>query len=377
MLWAAVDADESGYPNEGISMKTLRVVVASLLAATISLAIASPANADRVRNGQWHLSFLNIAKVHELSQGDGIVVAVIDTGTDAQHRDLVGNVLPGVDVVAGGSGNGWGDKDGHGTGMAGLIAAHGHGPGNADGALGVAPKAKILPIRIDTGSGVGAGDALALAVDQAVQRGAKIISISVTSSNCYDAVERAIKAGVVVVAGAGNRPDREFIGDPAAYPGVVAVGAVGKDGNVADVSVRGPALSLAAPGVDVVSTSMAGKYRIGTGTSDSTAMVAGAAAVVWSRYPQLTNVQVVDQLTRTATDKGAPGHDEEYGFGVVDIVKALTTRQWWQARPPRRWVMDYHRCRPMHRPHRTEATPQSSLAQWLPAWGSRSPGCSC
>jgi type VII secretion-associated serine protease mycosin len=308
-------------------VKALRVVAASLLAAATSLVIATPANADRIRNDQWHLSFLNITRVHELSQGDGIVVAVIDTGIDAQHPDLSGNVVTGLDVVAGGSGNGWGDEDGHGTGMAGLIAAHGHGSGNAAGALGVATKAKILPIRIDTGAGIGAGEALGLAVDKAVQRGAKIISLSITSTatSAYDAIQRALKAGLIVVAGAGNRPDREFIGDPAAYPGVVAVGAVGKDGNVADISVRGTALSLAAPGVDVVSTSRHGKYRMGTGTSDSTALVAGAAAVVWSKYPLLTNVQVVDQLTRTATDKGAPGRDEEYGFGVVDIVKALST----------------------------------------------------
>jgi type VII secretion-associated serine protease mycosin len=308
-------------------MKALRVVAAGLLAATSALAVATPAQADNVRNGQWHLSFLDISKVHAISQGDGIVVAVVDTGIDAEHPDLTGNVLPGFDVVAGGSGNGWGDKDGHGTGMAGLIAAHGHGPGQADGALGIAPHAKILPIRIDTGAGVGAGDAMGPAIDQAVQHGAKIISISVSSTAeaTYDAVQRALKAGVIVIAASGNRPAQEFLSDPAAYPGVVAVGAVGKDGSIADISVRGKALSLTAPGLEIVSTSLNGKYRIGNGTSDSAALVAGAAAVVWSKYPQLTNVQVVDQLTRTAIDKGATGRDDEYGFGVVDIVKALNT----------------------------------------------------
>lgn len=308
-------------------MRLVKLVAAVLLAATTSLAATTPARADNVRTGQWHLSFLDVGKVHSLSQGDGIVVAVVDSGIDNNHPDLTGNVLPGFDVVAGGSGNGWGDKDGHGTGMAGLIAAHGHGAGNADGALGIAPKAKILPIRIDTGSGVGAGDAMALAVDQAVQRGAKIISISVstTANSAYEAIQRAIKAGVIVVAAAGNRPAQEFIGDPAAYPGVVAVGAVGKDGNVADVSVRGRALSLSAPGVDIVSASHDGKYRIGSGTSDSAALVAGAAAVVWSKYPRLTGEQVVSHLTQTAADKGATGRDDEYGFGLVDIVKALNT----------------------------------------------------
>jgi len=303
-------------------------MAAGLLAAIASLAITSPAHADRIRDQQWHLSFLDIAKAHQLSQGQGITVAVIDTGISADHPDLSGNVLQGFDVVAGGSGNGWGDIDGHGTGMAGLIAAHGHGSGNGDGALGMAPKAKILPIRINT-SNAGSGDstAMANAVDAAVQRGAKIISISqrTTADKAYDAVQRALKANVMVVAGVGNRPVDEFIGDPAAWPGVVAVGAVGKDGNVADVSVRGKALMLTAPGVEIASTSKGSGYRAGTGTSDSTAIVSGIAALVWSKYPNLSAAQVVDHLSATATDKGAAGRDSEYGFGVVNPVKALST----------------------------------------------------
>jgi type VII secretion-associated serine protease mycosin len=282
--------------------------------------------ADHIRDGQWHLAYLKVPDAHAISQGEGITVAVVDSGIDQDHPDLVGNVLPGLDVVAGGDGTGWGDADGHGTGMAGLIAAHGHGAGNVDGALGLAPKAKILPIRINTGSGMGDGTALALAVDEAVKRGAKIISVSINSTaHSYDAVQRAIAAGVIVVASTGNQPREFFIGDPAAYPGVVAVGAVGKDGTIADVSVRGPAVALVAPGVDIVSTSYEAGYRIGTGTSPSTAIVSGAAALVWSKYPWLTSTQVVDHLTSTATDRGAPGRDTEYGFGVLDVLNALTT----------------------------------------------------
>jgi len=303
-------------------------MAAIVLAAIASLAIGSPALADRIRDGQWHLSFLEISKAHQLSQGEGITVAVIDTGISPEHPDLAGNVLPGLDVVAGGAGNGWGDIDGHGSGMAGLVAAHGHGSGNADGALGMAPKAKILPIRIAT-TEAGGGDSVAMAnaVDGAVQRGAKIISISqrTTADKAYDAVQRAIKAGVLVVASVGNRPREEFIGDPAAWPGVVAVGAVGKDGGVADVSVRGKALVLTAPGVDITSTSKGNGYRVGTGTSPSTAIVSGVAALVWSKYPNLTSTQVIDHLTATATDKGAAGRDSDYGFGIVNPVKALST----------------------------------------------------
>ncbi|GIH09201.1 type VII secretion-associated serine protease [Rhizocola hellebori] len=304
----------------------LHAVAASMLAATVGLAIETPARADNIRDLQWHLSFLEIAKAQAISQGEGITVAVIDSGIDNNHPDMTGNVLTGLDVVVGGSGNGWGDKLGHGTGMAGLIAAHGHGAGNKDGALGLAPKAKILPIRIETGSGYGDGKALAKGVDEAVSRGAKIITVPVNSdANSFDAVQRAVKAGVIVVASTGNRPRENFIGDPAAHPGVVAVGAVDKEGNIAEVSVRGPAVSLVAPGVDIVSASNDDGYRKGTGTSPSTAIVSGAAALVWAKYPKLTSTQVVEHLTKTATDKGAPGRDNDYGFGVLNVLKALTT----------------------------------------------------
>lgn len=304
--------------------RVLSAVAASLLAATASVSIATPALADKYRDDQWHLPFLEIAKVHKISQGEGVTVAVIDTGVDGDHPDLKGNVLTGFDVVKGGNGNGWGDLDGHGTGMAGLIAAHGHG--SDDGALGIAPKAKILPIRIDTGSGIGLGDAMTIAVKEAVKRDAKIISLSVgTNLTAYDAIQEAIAAGVIVVSASGNRPKEEFVGAPGRWPGVVTVGATGKDGNVAEVSVRGEVLSLAAPGVDIVSTSKSGKYRIGTGTSPSAAIVSGTAALVWSKYPKLTSEQVITHLTATATDKGAAGRDPEYGFGVINPLKAVST----------------------------------------------------
>jgi type VII secretion-associated serine protease mycosin len=316
------------WHGRSVARRVVSAMAASVLAAIASLAIGSPALADRIRDAQWHLPFLDITKAHQLSQGEGVTVAVIDTGISAEHPDLAGNVLQGFDVVAGGSGTGIGDTDGHGTGMAGLVAAHGHGQGNGDGALGMAPKAKILPIRIAAGdSGTGNSAAMANAVDGAVQRGAKIISISqrTTADKAYDAVQRAVKAGVIVVASVGNRPREEFIGDPAAWPGVVAVGAVGKDGNVADISVHGKALVLTAPGVDITSTGRGSAYRVGTGTSPSTAIVAGVAALVWSKYPNLTSTQVIDHMTATATDKGAAGRDPDYGFGVVNPVKALST----------------------------------------------------
>lgn len=298
-------------------------VVVGVLAA--GLPAPDPALADEARDRQWHLRALNIAEAHRISRGEGVVVGVIDTGVNANHRDLAGNVLPGVDLT-GADSRGQQDTDGHGTAMAGLIAAHGHGPGNALGALGIAPEAKILPIR-DTRTKVGDSRNLPDAITEGVRRGAKVLSLSLTSGTSPElrrAVEEALAADVVVVASAGNRPADAFVGFPARYPGVVAVGATGRDGRVAPVSVTGKELVLTAPGVDIASTSHTGVYRLATGTSDATAIVAGAVALVRARYPNLSASEVVHRLTATADDRGAPGRDPEYGYGVLNIVKALT-----------------------------------------------------
>jgi type VII secretion-associated serine protease mycosin len=311
-----------------------RLTAASLLAAVTTVAVGSPAHADRYRDDQWYLPFLKISEVHAISQGAGVTVAVIDTGVEGKHPDLDGNVLRGFDTVVGGNGDGWGDLNGHGTGMAGLIAGHGHGPGARDGVLGIAPKAKVLPIRVETAKGYGGGDAIAIGIDEAVKRNIKIISISQSahatdSATAIRAVANAKAAGVLVFAGSGNQPEDHYVTAPARYPGAIAVGAVDKQGNVAAISTRGDEVQLVAPGVDITSTSKINKaagtqYRRGTGTSPATAITAGVAALVWSKYPELTADQVLERMTRTAVDKGAPGRDSDYGFGMIDPMAALT-----------------------------------------------------
>ncbi|MGC9671128.1 type VII secretion-associated serine protease mycosin [Planosporangium sp. 12N6] len=304
------------------SRRWVAAVTGGLVAA---LAAAPPAVADSFRDRQWHLSVLNVAQAHQMTMGDGVVVAVVDSGVKADHPDLAGNVLPGVDLT-GVDTKGQQDTSGHGTAMAGLIAGHGHGPDNADGAIGIAPHAKILPIRehrdlLGTTGGVAAG------IDAAVKGGAKVVSVSLAvapNDALKQAVQTALAADVVVVAGVGNRPKDSFVGYPAAYPGVVAVGATDKDGNLAPVSMTGREVMLTAPGVDIVSTDGIGGYRIGTGTSDSTAIVAGAAALIRAKYPTLPATEVVHRLTATATDKGTPGRDPQYGYGVLNLVAALT-----------------------------------------------------
>jgi type VII secretion-associated serine protease mycosin len=287
------------------------------------MVVAPPAAADSIRDRQWHLRYLNVAEAQELSQGDGVVVAIVDSGVNGNHPDLVGDILPGVDVSGAGAPNGLEDRDGHGTGMAGLIAGHGHG--NGDGVLGIAPRVRIFPVRDSVTRDV-APQALVAGVNAAVQSGAKVISISqagASTPGLEEAIKSAFAADAVVVAGIGNKPEQVLPALPAAIDGVVAVGALDQDGNVASISVTGPDMVLTAPGIRIVSTDGIGGYRIADGTSDATAIVAGAAALVRSKYPNLKAPEVIHRLTATATDKGPPGRDSQYGFGVLNIVDAL------------------------------------------------------
>jgi type VII secretion-associated serine protease mycosin len=284
-----------------------------------------PAVADSTRVGQWYLDFLNVAKAHQFSQGAGVVVGLIDSGVDASHPDLVGNVLPGAAIFAGATGDGQTDTGGHGTRMAGLIAAHGHGTNGGLGVLGVAPKATVLPVRVGTSSFDLTG--IIPGIEWAVEHGAKVISIS--SGDPFDddrerrVVEDAIAHDIVVVAAVGNTPANS-VQYPAAYPGVLAVAGVDENGNHGGFSVTGPVAVLAAPGANILTTVLNHGYGYATGTSDSTAIVAGAVALVRSKFPDLSATEVIHRLTATAIDKGLPGRDNLYGYGTVNLVGALT-----------------------------------------------------
>ncbi|WP_051366490.1 type VII secretion-associated serine protease mycosin [Hamadaea tsunoensis] len=304
----------------------LRRTLVAAAVAVVAVFAATPAYADNVRVQQWHLNYLKIAQAQQIAQGAGVTVAVIDSGV-ADHQDLSDNVLDGTDVVPGGAGNGRSDSEGHGTGMAGLIAAHGHGAGGKDGALGIAPKAKILPITITTAKYQGQDQPMADAIRYAMAHGAKIINISQDTGDLQTlrAVNDAQAAGVLIFAAAGNTDQGDTaVSSPARYPWVVAVAGVDKNGNHAPTSVAGAEVELAAPGVDIVTTGLKGIWRKGTGTSDATAIVSGVAALVWSKFPNLSAAEVLHRIEATAVDKGPAGRDPQFGYGVVDPVAALT-----------------------------------------------------
>ncbi|WP_406038466.1 S8 family serine peptidase [Micromonospora sp. NBC_00898] len=295
------------------------------------LAGPAPARAaDTVRGLQWYLDPLKIPQAHKLSRGKGVVVAVVDSGVYAAHPDLKGQVLPGKGLSADVAADGRSDPDaqkGHGTGMAGVIAGRGGGVMHE---LGIAPEAKILPV------GLGADDRnadIAAGIRWAADHGADVINVSLANDSLKrelaDAIRYALSKDAVVVAGAGN-VDQGMVGvqAPASIPGVVAAGGTDRAGGLWTGSATGPELVLAAPGERIIApappTVSPNGYVVNDGTSLSTAIISGVAALVRSRYPDLDAANVVNRLIRTARDEGPSGRDPRFGFGVVDPLAALT-----------------------------------------------------
>lgn len=295
-------------------------LVASVLIPT------TPAQADSFRSDQWYLTTLKVSQAHSTSKGSGVTVAVVDSGT-YPHPDLRGNLLAGTDLVPGENGDGRADKNGHGTNIAAIIAAH--GKNKNDGVLGIAPAAKILPVKIPirNNQSNAPSEIMGKGVQWAVSHGATVINVSASTGPSFeltDAVTAAIKKDVVVVAGVGNVATEAIIGYPAAIDGVLVVGAVGRNGRHASLSVPDPKVQICAPGVDITTAQPPNRYANIDGTSASTAIVSGAAALVRAKFPQLSGVEVIHRLTATADDVGPPGRDSQCGFGELNIVKALT-----------------------------------------------------
>ncbi|WP_221324378.1 S8 family serine peptidase [Actinoplanes sp. L3-i22] len=289
---------------------------------SVAVPNATLLRADPVRDAEWFLDYLKIDKAHSISMGAGVTVAITDTGIDP-HEDFIHNIIPGIDLITGDIGQEKVDIDGHGTGMAGLIAAHGHGSGA--GIIGIAPQSHLLPIKVAEASSL--PSQLAAGIKFAATSGAQVINVSTGTSpskELIDSIGLATKEDAVVVASSGNDFNASQIAYPAAIPGVLAVGAVDQNGNVASFSKSGQNLGICAPGTDIVTTGLNQKYSKTDGTSASTAIVSGAAALVRARFPGISARETIHRLTATATDIGPPGRDEQCGFGVLNIVKALT-----------------------------------------------------
>jgi subtilisin family serine protease len=321
---------------------------AVLAAAGLCAVTVIPAYADAVRDQEmWVLDMVHAPSAWPVTQGQGVLVAVIDSGVSGSVSDLAGSVTEGPDlsgVNTAQSNASWGV---HGTWMASLIAGHGHGDGSS-GIEGVAPQSRVLSIRVVTDRGdpnfgkyqrESNGQvqrALAKAITTAARRGADVISMSlgyaVASRPVRIALQNALHRGVVVVASSGNSGDTASAlssgqapySFPADYPGVLGVGAVTQAGSAASFSSNNLSVAVAAPGVKVPAQGRDGQYWLVSGTSPACALTAGVAALIKSRYPHLSPALVDQAITSTAQNPPPQGYDARVGFGTVDAAAALT-----------------------------------------------------
>jgi len=335
--------------SAGRRLRAAARLAGAVLAATgLCVVTTLPAQADAVRDQEmWVLDMVHAPSAWPVTQGQGVVVAVIDSGVLGSVSDLAGSVtegpnLSGVNTPE--SNTSWGV---HGTWMASLIAGHGHGDGSA-GIEGVAPQSRVLSIRVVTDRGdpnfrkyeqesnTDVQRALARAITIATRRGADVISMSLgygaASHPVRVALQKALDHGVVVVASSGNSGDTASAlstgqapySFPADYPGVLGVGAVTQAGTAASFSSNNLSVEVAAPGVKVPAQGRDGQYWLVSGTSPACALTAGVAALIKSRYPHLSPALVDQAITSTAQNPPPRGYDDRVGFGTVDAAAALT-----------------------------------------------------
>lgn len=328
-------------PRPPVAKRFRAPVLAAALALGGTLLPAAPAHADDgIRSQQWALDAMGAERAWRTTKGEGVTVAVLDTGVDDSHPDLKGSVLPGKDMVGFGAGRGDRTWARHGTAMAGIVAGHGHGRDRGDGVLGIAPRARILPVRVILEDGDPArgkarqtrGNALAAGIRWAADHGADVINLSLgdDSKSAHPepaedaAVQYALQKGAVVVASAGNGGERgDHISYPAAYPGVIVATAVDENGARATFSTRRWYATVGAPGDDIVIADPDRKYYEGWGTSAASAFVSGAVALIRAAHPGLAPAQIKRLLQDTARDAPVGGRDDSRGFGLIDPVAAL------------------------------------------------------
>ncbi|MFC5216064.1 S8 family peptidase [Streptomyces coerulescens] len=316
--------------SPAVKFRTIRATsTAVVLAGLLSTLAIAPAQAATPVG--WEGAALNLSAARQLSQGDGVTVAVLDSGVYADHPALKGKVTTGPDYFKDGLEAGDSEWGRHGTAMASDV-------------LKVAPKAKILSVRViddkheeerteeDLEESFGKGNnPIADGINYAVEHGADVISMSLGSDDLFSsydedeaaALARAARQGVTVLASAGNAGDvLNGSSYPAGYAGVIAVAATQQDGTRADFSSVHTYNDVAAPGVDIISATNTGGYKQGDGTSPACALSAGVVALMKAKNPKLTPAQVNDVLIATA-DRPAGGGNALLGHGPIDAAAAV------------------------------------------------------
>jgi subtilisin family serine protease len=308
---------------------------------------------DKIRRAEWWLSRLHVTQAWASSQGVGVTVALLSTGVLTSHPDLEGSITTGPDFTGATetpASNSWGIE---GTSAASIIAGHGDNTGDASGLIGIAPKARILSIRVAfdaadmlnvSSSAVGRlPSAIAEGIRYATDHGAKVIDLPLDPATLASdgaatgglaaaaggsaaersAISYALSKGAVLIAPAGdNGADGNTSSFPASYPGVIAVGAVDQHSNRAGFSTRQSYVAMTAPGVDITTASRPSGYRTMSTTDAASAMVTGIAALIRARYPSLNSTQVRQALLKGGAAPPATGTAGD-GAGTLDALRAM------------------------------------------------------
>ena len=274
---------------------------------------SQPVNAD-----QYAPQKLNLAAAHRLATGNRVLIAVIDSAVDASHPDLAGAIAKQFEASADDE-----KPHSHGTGMAGAIAAR-------RVMLGTAPRVGLLTVRAFSAranSAEGTTFNILKGLDWAAEQGARVVNMSFAGPSdprLRDALAKANRKGMVLIAAVGNAGPKSPPLYPAADPNVIAVTATDTEDALFSGANRGNYIAVAAPGVDILAPAPDGAYQFTTGTSVAAAEVSGVAALLIERNPALTPADVRRILTSTAKDLGPKGKDRDFGAGLVNALEAVT-----------------------------------------------------
>lgn len=281
---------------------------------------------------QWNLDTINAPSAWDITKGSSsIIIAVLDTGIDFSHPELKDHILSsGYDYVN--NDRYPGDDNGHGTMVAGVIGAK----MNGSGIVGIDCPARILPIKVLDRYGSGYTQSIARGIVYAVNRGAKIINLSLAgpyySQGVKDAISYAHSKGRIVIAASGNDGEHE-ITYPAAYPYVIAVGATDSDDQLSSFSNYGSYVDVVAPGEDIFTTAPLYhtylnqyNYALADGTSFAAPQVSALAGLILSLYPNLSPDQVEGMIKGGAKDIGPKGKDMYYGYGRIDLYRSFVDK---------------------------------------------------
>jgi len=267
----------------------------------------------------WGVERINSNDVLNIATGSGVKVAIVDTGVERTHPDLIANLKGGANFVA--TAKSYNDDNGHGTHVAGIIAA----ANNSTGVVGVAPQANIYAVKVLNKSGTGYISDIISGIQWSVNNNMDIINMSLGSNYPSVAFESAINAasdaGVIIVAAAGN--DGSAVDYPAAYEKTIAVSATDSGNNLASFSSRGDQVDVAAPGVSIYSTYKGGTYATMSGTSMATPHVSGIIALMLQRDSGMTLDEIRQQFDTGCVDLGPDGRDPYFGCGLVDALELV------------------------------------------------------